>query len=165
MTEFIRQMVDYNAHADEQMLNALEKMSDEELNANRGSYFDSIGGLLRHLAASQIFLMSHIASQAGQTPPPILDQELPPTVGGVAGRIAELDKALARLLANFSQADFKAGGVITRKSNGARHSVNCGQLFLQLLIHQTHHRGQISLILDQIRMANDYGSAWAIFSD
>ena len=43
-------------------------------------------------------------------------------------------------------------------SRGTEHNRNFGGLIVHMFNHQTHHRGQISVLLDMIDVKNDYSS-------
>ena len=47
-------------------------------------------------------------------------------------------------------------------SHGLEYSKNMGFLILHMFNHQTHHRGMISVYLDELKMNNDFSNIYDI---
>jgi uncharacterized damage-inducible protein DinB len=67
-----------------------------------------------------------------------------------------IDEMLIRLVSTVSDADLRAR--FSYHNSRGRQEKLLGHALLHLFNHQTHHRGQVSLILDEADVENDYSN-------
>ncbi|MHC6203549.1 DinB family protein [Breznakiellaceae bacterium SP9] len=157
----------YNQTANVAALDILDKLSNDEREKDRGSYYGSLSGLARHIVGGTLFFQSifkgalganqeavkAIASAEGYTVPEgALD-----AVKWSALRAASVkaDAAFVQLVSVLSEADLSTTVPVNfYKGNPA--AVPLWFLFQNLTVHNTHHRGQLSQILDSLKISNDY---------
>ncbi|MDR1867572.1 MAG: damage-inducible protein DinB [Treponema sp.] len=151
--------------ANQTVVDILAKLSVEEREKERGSYYHSLSGLVVHIVSALKFfqtlfkepLASHEKASAALN---ILENLSIPQETGTAEQWKQLgeailvaDNALVTLIESLSDEDLKRA-VPWFKGNPA--TVPLSYLVESLLLHGTHHRGQISQILDELKIDNDY---------
>jgi uncharacterized damage-inducible protein DinB len=157
----------YGRDTDKAVLEILGKLSNEDREKDRGSYFGSISGVVIHLtAATAHFLgmlkdsVAHNAAAvkaleplAGITPPkgPLSEAQWKQ----LAADLASVDAAAVNFVTALEEGDFTAP-VKVDWFEGNPPSVPLYFMLSQLSFHNTHHRGQISQILDELKIDNDY---------
>ncbi|MDR2150572.1 MAG: DinB family protein [Spirochaetaceae bacterium] len=139
----------------------------ERREEERGSYYKSLAGLLRHILGTEVFFaglfkeaLAHnpqaaqaIALISGITPP---ESSLKPEQWQeLSAEVAQADDALISLVKALSPSDFQAP-VAINWFGGNPATVPLSFLLQSLVLHNTHHRGQISQILDELKIDNDY---------
>jgi uncharacterized damage-inducible protein DinB len=158
----------YNEEADAAVLSVMNGLSDEERTKNRGSYYGSLAGLTRHLfGGTSLFLGLFKGALGGGHPAlktlaplealsPVPEDKL---TGDrwktLAGAVKIADKALVDFTGALSDADFNLP-LKVEWYGGKPPSVPLSFMFQGLTLHGTHHRGQISQVLDSLKIDNDY---------
>ena len=73
----------------------------------------------------------------------------------------KMDKIIEILVSRISEEDFTARKVESYDSSGMAIQEDLWRCLLKAFNHQTHHRGQITAFLDQMKIENDISSiAW-----
>jgi uncharacterized damage-inducible protein DinB len=157
---FAKQSADANAA----VIALLDKMPAPEREKERGSYYHSLMELVRHILGGTGFLCGTIkdavaSNSAAQTALKTLSDlprlpekpewdALKKTLAQADAAFIELTKALGEdcLNAQVDAAFFKWGVP----------SVPVAFMLQQLIAHNLHHRGQISQILDELKIDNNY---------
>ncbi|MDR2659177.1 MAG: DinB family protein [Spirochaetaceae bacterium] len=158
----------YNAEADKQVVAALGKMSNDEREKDRGSYYGSLSGLARHLLGGTIFfgsmftktLSGNAAASKALLSLAAVQQPLKGVLtksqwNETAAAIDSADKAYIAMSEALSENDLDAP-VELNWYEGNPASVPLAFMLQQLTAHNTHHRGQISQILDELKIDNDF---------
>jgi len=156
----------YNQAGNKTIYGILSGMSNEEREKNRGSYYGSLSGLMRHiLGGTGFFLSMFKTALAGNAsalkaiigmPPKINEGELSESQWKeLGGTLEAVDGAYISMAEALSEADLRLP-VKIEWYGGNPGSVPLSFLLSQLLVHNTHHRGQISQILDSLKIDNDY---------
>ena len=55
-----------------------------------------------------------------------------------------------------------AGGIVLVDPKGNKHRFIFGQVLMHLFNHQTHHRGALSQLLDELEIENDFSNLLSI---
>ena len=157
----------YNLAGNRSVYNILSKMSNDEREKDRGSYYKSLSELFRHnMGATQYFLgmykgvlknndaaIKAIDSIEGvSVPEGTLGDSQWKELDAVLNKI---DTAYVKMAEALSDSDM----VLVLKIDwygGNPPEVPLSFMLHQLVIHNTHHRGQISQILDSLKIDNDY---------
>ena len=157
----------YNQAGNKKIYGILEKMSNEEREKDRGSYYGSLSGLLRHtLGGTWFFLDMFKPALAGNAAalkavdalPPMPPPEGPLNEAQwkeLGGTLEAVDAAYTAMAEALSEADLRLP-VKLEWYGGNPDSVPLSFMLGQLLVHNTHHRGQISQILDSLKIDNDF---------
>jgi uncharacterized damage-inducible protein DinB len=154
----------YNQAANKTVYTTLCNLSNEERELNRDSYYGSLSGLFRHIVAgTQYFLnlfvvtLKHkdgILNNIGEPLPKedVLSNEQWVELGKTMDIV---DAAYAKMAESLTDADLKLP-VSINWYGGKPGEVPLYFMLGQLLAHNTHHRGQISHILDTLKIEHDF---------
>jgi uncharacterized damage-inducible protein DinB len=158
----------HNAEANGSIVKILEKLSNEEREKGRGSYYESLSGLARHILGGVCFFGSMftkpLAGNAAASKALAGLAAIPrPPEGAlteaqwkdVVAAIDTADKAYVALTEALKAEDLDAP-VELNWYGGNPASVPLAFMLQQLVAHNIHHRGQISQILDELKIDNDY---------
>jgi uncharacterized damage-inducible protein DinB len=158
----------HNAEANGSVITILETLSNEEREKERGSYYGSLSGLARHLLGGVCFFGSLFTKTlAGNAAASKALADLAATPRPPEGALTEAqwkdfaaawraaDKAYIALTETLKDEDLDAP-VELNWYGGNPATVPLGVMLQQLVAHSIHHRGQISQILDELKIDNDY---------
>jgi len=164
----------YNQAGNKAIFDILSKISNEEREIDRSSYYGSLSGLLRHVLGGTKFFLGMYKGALGEGAAlkalSALDSVPSPAEGKLSeSQWKELGNALEAvdsIYINMAQALTEAELSRPVKIDwygGNPASVPLSFMLSQLLVHNTHHRGQISQILDSLKIENDYSGIGAEF--
>ena len=157
----------YNEEADKTVAGILGKLSNEDREKDRKSYYKSLSELFRHCIGATAYFLSlfkeAVPDNAGaqKALAPLAKME------ELKGKLSEAqwkkavafskiaDKALVDFISALGEKDFEAP-VKIEWYKGKPPSVPLRFMLQQQLTHNAHHRGQISQILDSLKIDNDY---------
>ena len=165
----------YNQAGNRTIYDLLSKMPNEEREKERGSYYGSLSGLFRHVVfGTRLFLGiykealgSNVAalkaiSGAEKFPMPPEGELTDSQWKKLEDTLKAADAAYIGMAEALSPADLSLM-VKIEWYGGNPGSVPLSFLLSQLLVHNTHHRGQISQILDSLKIDNNYSGISAAF--
>ncbi|MDR2135357.1 MAG: DinB family protein [Treponema sp.] len=158
----------YNQEANKKILDLLNGISNDERERERGSYYHSLSGLVRHIGSGTLFFAGLFRGALGSAPAakPLAALEkisFPPDAldeaqwDRTAAGLESVDQALADFAGALNDASL-AAPVKLDWYGGDPADVPLSFMFYQLTVHNTHHRGQISQILDELKIDNDYSA-------
>jgi uncharacterized damage-inducible protein DinB len=167
MKEFFLIFAKYNEEADKAVVSILDKLSNEDREKNRKSYYGSLSSLARHVVGGTVFFLGlfkdalpgNAAAQkaiASLSKVKLLqDKQLTEAQWKkTAANFKIADKAYVDFAAAISDKDLEAPVKINWFKG--RSEVPLSFMLENLIIHGTHHRGQISQILDSLKIDNDF---------
>ena len=167
MKEIYVLLAEYNAHANGLLFGVLEKAPAGLVTKDAGSFFGSILGLLNHILRSDLGWLSRIGSSqpglrslagvAASFDPATAPRQLCDNLADLWKRRREVDGAFGAFAAELSDGVLK-GDVRFVNSKGEQESFVIGEILLHLFNHQTHHRGQVSQILDAAGIQHDFSN-------
>lgn len=165
MIDIVRLLARYNAQANTEMNKVLASLTPEEWGADRGGHFPSFRSLTAHIyTADTHWLVRFTGLRPFQaikgSPfdfPPSFGEPLFETVSEYLDLRSALDAKLTAFAGEVTPAD-TAADLTYRNSRGEQYTKNFGGLVLHMFNHQTHHRGAISMLLDQMKKPNDYSN-------
>jgi uncharacterized damage-inducible protein DinB len=164
MKETLVMYARYSERADRSVIGLLEGLSPEERNADRGAYYGSLVGLVKHLLGGTLYFHSLFrASRPGGFAPSeaiasVSVKDGPADEEGwkaLKADIAAADRASADLAGSLDVAGL-AWPVKLDWYGGKPADVPLRFLFNQMIVHGIHHRGQISQILDEMKVEHDF---------
>ncbi|MDR3334487.1 MAG: damage-inducible protein DinB [Treponema sp.] len=141
----------------------VDKLSPEEREQDRGSYYGSLSGMVRHILRGTVFFQGLfrgvLSGTALEVLAPVASITIPEgtltdaqwKLLGSAFEVA--DEALVKLISGLT--DFNQPIPLNRYG-GNPPSVPLSFMLNQMVVHGTHHRGQISQVLDAMKIDNDY---------
>lgn len=151
------------ARANRSVVEALRRLPEGERMRDRGSFARSLHGLLDHLAEGALYFQRELRRSypaAAALAHPHLDR---PTryreltfadFTELAEVVAATDLAFIGLVSELSEEDYTRTIPIESIHGTDRRTTLL--LLLQAMNHATHHRGQISQILDEMGIDNDW---------
>jgi uncharacterized damage-inducible protein DinB len=158
----------HNQAANRIVYDLLDKMSNDDREKDRGSYYGSLSGLFRHIIGGACYYLKIFKKPLGN------NSDVEQKISAVenlpkipAGPLSEAQwKELGPVMsvvdaACISMAEAMKGNDLNLLVNvdwyeGKPASVPLFFMLSQLLVHNVHHRGQISQILDSLKIENDF---------
>jgi uncharacterized damage-inducible protein DinB len=127
---------------EENTIKLLNTMTDESLDQSIGEDFSSLGELAWHITTA----IKAIVSQSGlQFDAPMSKEEMPETAKGITEKYAEASKAMIEAVqSEWKEKDLKQ--IITAFGF---MELPIYALLRMLIQHQTHHRGQMTVLMRQ----------------
>jgi uncharacterized damage-inducible protein DinB len=166
MKEYFLTIAKYNEDANKTVAGILDKLSNEDREKNRKSYYGSLSGLFRHNMGATCFFLSLFNgavsgnAEAQKTLKPLTK------VGEYKGKLSEEQwkklasdsKTVDKVFVNFINALTDEDLSVPVKIDWfkGKSSVPLRFMLQQHTVHNIHHRGQISHILDSLKIENDY---------
>ena len=162
-------MASYNASANRNMNKFIHEISDSQWTMEFSGYFRSIRSLCNHLyIADFVWLRRFSGLRSFKYIDNRVFSENVNFGMTVVNSIAEyenkrqsLDEVIGIFADDLYEKDFNAD-LTYKDSGGNEHKRNFGGLVLHMFNHQTHHRGMISLYLENLGIENDFNSLFEI---
>jgi uncharacterized damage-inducible protein DinB len=159
----------FNNDADQTVLSLLNGLSNEAREKDRGSYYKSLSGLVRHLLEGPVFFQSLLRPALLHNPEARKALDVLAGISVPKGDLSEggwrevvasckkSDEALIALTASLTDGDLKAP-VKVPFYKGSPEAVPLYFVLQNLYNHGIHHRGQVSQILDELKVEHTYSS-------
>jgi uncharacterized damage-inducible protein DinB len=157
----------YNEDANKTVAGILGKLSNEDREKNRKSYYGSLSALFRHNMGATAYFLSLFVDTVNDNTEALHALAPLAKIEPLKGKLNEaqwkktvlalkiIDKALVGFISALSEEDFNKP-VNINWYKGKPPSVPLRFMLQQLTVHNTHHRGQISQILDSMKVPNDF---------
>lgn len=165
MKEIIVAMAEYNAGADRKLAEILSAVDPAILLEDQGSYYRSILGTLEHVAGGTLNTLRRFSgyfaypSLKGN---PLMDGDLAALKAEIHDKPEAVLDFLARVDAAFLafarevQDDQLPRRFTYKNYKGEEMERPFWAMIVHILNHATHHRGEISALLDRRGVANDF---------
>ena len=161
-------LVKYNKLTNQDMMKILEGVEPSKLTENVGSYYGSILGILNHHLMADIgwlrALGTHISSLdfvppllerfPSNRPPP--DQLYWATLDEYKSIRVEIDDLMERVVSSIPASNYN--DILKIEGRRGTFEYVTWHILLHLFNHETHHRGGVSVLLDQLKVENDYSN-------
>ena len=175
MKEIFLPFAKYNEETNKIIAGILGKLSNDDREKNRKSYYGSLSGLYRHVVGCSVYFLSlfkeAVSGNAGAVKAieSLAKVEIP-----YEGKLTEaqwkkllssakiVDKAFVDFVGALNDKDYQAP-VKIEWYKGKPPSVPLWFMLQQHTVHNTHHRGQISQILDSLKIEHDFSGISAKF--
>ena len=167
MKEFFLTIAKYNEETNKAVAGILGKLSNDDREKNRKSYYGSLSGLYRHVAGCTVYFLSLFKEAVSGNAEAVKAIESVAKVEIPKGKLSEeqwkellaaskkVDKAFVNFVAAITDKDCEAPVKIDW-FKGKPAAVPLRFMLQNHTVHNTHHRGQISQILDSLKIDNDY---------
>jgi uncharacterized damage-inducible protein DinB len=165
----------YNQAADKAVLSILNGLSNDEREQDRGSYYKSLSALAAHILGGTAHMLTMFKdavahNDAASRVLAALQAIAPPPQGSLseaqwkqlAAAIETADAAHIDFVKALTEDDLKSP-VKVPWYKGNPESAPLFFMLNQITTHGTHHRGQISQILDALKIDNNYSGMNAAF--
>ncbi|MHA2475401.1 MAG: DinB family protein [Promethearchaeota archaeon] len=161
-------LVKYNTMANKDAVKILEGVEPSKLTEDLGSYFGSILGLLDHQLASDIGWLKMLGENVSELDfiLPIIEEfeidRLPPkelhwkTLSEYNSVRVKVDDVMERMVTTLSPEQYLTE--FTIKGRRGKITTKIWRNLLLLFNHNIHHRGGLSLILDQLNIENNFST-------
>ena len=155
----------YNERANQEMYEILSTLTDKARKKDVGSWFGSIDGILNHIIICDINWLKRYRALSPESPvltdarldPPGLSwkHDLHADFDGLGNDRIVVDERIRAWFAEFPMSRYNESFQYHDSVGNLRHAT-AGTAFEFFFLHQTHHRGQISQILDNIGLPNNF---------
>ena len=150
-------MSQYNQWMNQKVYLAAKQLG-EEIKQDKGAFFGSVLGTLNHIYVADIIWLRRFAQHPKQYQnlsclPELpsytaLDQIVADELPALTKLRQELDKIIISWWREIEAADLEESLPYTN-TKGQQYTKNFGQLIQHFFNHQTHHRGQVSTLINQ----------------
>lgn len=147
MRDALNMMCRYNRWMNEKLLDACSAISDEERKADRGAPFRSIHGIWNHLLLADRMWMGRFGREPFTARS--LDQILYDDWEELKYARDRVDGDIENWISEMTDEDLEGELTVVRLSNPTPIIMPYCQAALHVFNHQTHHRGQITALLEQ----------------
>lgn len=152
-------MADYNRRMNAQVYDACARLDASSLTAGCGAFFGSVLGTLNHILVGDLLWLSRFArhsdryhaliSLADLPQPEQLNDTLFADLPSLKNARTRVDSAIKQWLSEETlDSDFNRT-LVYANSKGVVSERDFGALVSHLFNYQTHHRGQVSTLLNQ----------------
>ena len=158
----------YSQEGNKTIFGLLDKISNDEREKDRGSFYGSLSSLFRHVIGGTRFFLGMYKTALSSNPAAVKAiseiENLPKLPEGALSETqwkalesvaAAIDAAYIGMTEALKESDLSLP-VKINWYGGNPDSVPLSFMLSQLVVHNTHHRGQISQILDSLKIDNDY---------
>jgi len=163
LKQSFRNLARYNRRANEELFAALAGLTDRARKRDQGSWFGSLHGIVNHVLVADLHWLKRFRALAPDSavladprlsPPNLSWGLLHEDFDAQRRDRAMVDERLGAWFEEFPAGRY--GEVFTYvDSAGTERRAAAGRAFEFLFLHQAHHRGQISQILDQLGLPNN----------
>lgn len=160
-------LASYNQHANEEMFKSLVQLSDAQWKQELGGFYKSIKGLCSHIYLADFNWLKRfgVVREFDYLNDPLFDQTIEWYTGSeIFSSIADyqtkrqyMDVFFHKLTAEITDAELPQR-IKYKNWKGEEQNRLLGGMILHLFNHQTHHRGMISLYLENLGIENDFSS-------
>jgi uncharacterized damage-inducible protein DinB len=167
MKELFELYATYNKKANDSMINILKQMPEENIKKDMGTYFKSIFGTLEHNIQSNImwfrrtnrlFQQKYICISSHEIiklPDSDIKKRIDAEYKYIFGIKRQLDDLFEQYVKELNEEDFDKR-LRYKNMKGEELERTYWNTIVHIFNHETHHRGVISAMLDQLKINNDY---------
>jgi len=142
--ELIRGVYEYNEWANNHVLEAASRLSDDELSRKQGASFESVEGNLAHIVGAQIVWLQRWTG--GSNPKPVLEFQTMRGLPAIQELFASSHAGLREFIASLT--DERLDETLAyRDSAGNPHERVMWQLMAHVANHGTHHRAETAMAM------------------
>jgi uncharacterized damage-inducible protein DinB len=142
--EVVRALYDYNEWANDHVLNAAAKLSEDKFRRKQGASFGSVEANLAHIMGGQVVWLQRWTS--GANAKPIAEVQSLRGLEALRGAFADSHAALREFVGSLTEE--RLHNVLAyRDSAGTAHERVMWQLMVHLANHGTHHRSECAMAM------------------
>lgn len=144
----------------------MKSLTEEQLIEKRNLYHQNLYELYKHVIIGSWHYLNaiHFLSDKKfcRTLPPLLKEDEKPSVDELGNLLLQLSKILLDTANAITNDELEIKKEKIRIYNGRILDMTIWQYFLQHMTHQTHHQGQISLMMDEMGMEHEFGNVFPL---
>ncbi len=169
-TQSFKLLATYNQWQNQSLYQACESLTDAQLCEDRGAFFGSLLATLNHILVGDLFWLKRFSQHSSGclSPEDLHPFKQPNSLNHLLyNQFAKLKEARLRLdsiIIDFCHrlTDQDLSSELHYKNSAGQDlHKNFAHLILHLFNHQTHHRGQVSVLLSQLGI--DYGATDLVY--
>jgi len=155
-------MSDYNQRMNRQFYKVVKELNYSDINEDRGAFFKSIIGTLNHILVGDLIWLTRFSKHSERyiSLATLSDFPQPKGLDDVLFSnftlLLEARKKVDLLICQWLKSETKENDFDTlleySNTKGVVSKRDFGELVSHLFNHQTHHRGQLSTLLNQIKL-------------
>ena len=168
MKTIFQALAKYNSSVDQSIIELLESLKEEMIMAKTKAFFPPIYDTLFHIFFSDLFWLkrlrdafkesnaltvSNLLALDGKS----LRKEIEADYTKLFAYRKQIDKVILQFIEELDENKLKSAFKY-KNFKGEDMEGTLWKILLQWFNHQTHHRGQISVLLDMLGVDNDYSS-------
>jgi uncharacterized damage-inducible protein DinB len=146
--EYARTFARYNRWMNERLLDACEALSDTARKEDRGAPFRSVHGTVNHLLLTDLLWLGRFRGEPFAVES--LGQELYADWGEFREARRRTDDAIDAWVESLTPETLEGTLTFTLVSRPAEITLPVTLAVMQLFNHQTHHRGQLTTLMEQL---------------
>ena len=147
-------LAEYNQWMNFKLYDVCLRLSEEELRLDRKAFFGSIYLTLNHIMYGDLAFLSRFTGNPAQVPD--LGQDLASSFTTLKAKRETLDIRIIEWVSTLDPLWLEEEQTYMSKVDSKVHTVPRWALVMHMFNHQTHHRGQVTTLLSQMRL--DIGS-------
>lgn len=166
MTETLKLWGRYNQATNTRVAELMAALGPEAYTMERNTYFKTLAGLHLHLVQTSKFLLGLVRTASGERllVSPLTEESYavqPTTLGEAVAFQAAYDQLFVAFAESVTEADLRGPKFRRTMRSGKTYLLSLNDILTQYMNHCTHHRGQLSQVLDELGVEHDIGSVWA----
>jgi uncharacterized damage-inducible protein DinB len=160
----IKILAEYNKTTNNKMNAYIKALSDSQWNKTFGGFYNSIKSLCNHIYISDYNWLKRFSTlknynyiKSGFSNDIQFGTIFIESIEVYCKLRTELDNSISGFVNEVDKEELKTA-LEYKDSHGTVYKRNYGGLILHMFNHQTHHRGMISIYLEEMGIANDYSN-------
>ncbi len=149
-SEYCYTLARYNTWMNTRLYAACEGLSDQQRKLDRGAFFGSIHNTLNHILFGDTAFMARFTGEPATVPE--LGEVLHDSFSALADARASLDKRINAWSQTLTHDWLTTTLTYCSKVDGVQRTLPRWLLVTHMFQHATHHRGQVSTLLNQLGM-------------
>lgn len=167
MRELFQLLAEYNKQTNQEVLGILEGLPQEQLSKDLGSYYNSILGIMNHILVTDTTWIRRFANNLPELN--VVTRQLPifelKTWKDIVWNSLSIfkpvrtsvDEVIGQVFRLVSEDKYNLK-MKYQDYKGQEQHKTVWYAFLHFFNHQTHHRGQVAVLLDQLSVENDFSN-------
>jgi len=165
MIDMLKLFAIHNIDTNEQLLSLVKNLPEKELTRNRKSYYESLYGLLFHMMRANRYLLMMVRKFSdgkyctSKYTEVTFNPENTITFQELSDLIKEYNLLFSTLANTVTDED-----LFIKKENTLYDDTNVEvciwEILTQYITHQSYHKGQVSQILDEMKIEHDLANIW-----
>ncbi|MCJ7783608.1 MAG: DUF664 domain-containing protein [Desulfobacterales bacterium] len=167
MRELFQLLAEYNKRTNQEVLGILEGLPQEQLSKDLGSYYSSILGIMNHILVTDATWIRRFANnlpELNAVTPQLPTFELKTWKDIVWNSLSlfkpvrtSVDEVIGQVFRLVPEDKYNLK-IRYQDYKGQEQHKTVWYAFLHFFNHQTHHRGQVAVLLDQLSVENDFSN-------
>ena len=167
MINILRLYARYNKDTNNEIIKLLSNLSEDELKRERNTYYKSIYNLFNHLVIAEWYCLNAMLYISGRDYS--ADRETIKRIEASFGEsytiMQELDERLICFINGVTEEELKLEKKNLKIYNGRIVDISVWEFITQHITHQLHHKGQLSQVLDELKIEHEFGNIFPYVRD